>query len=156
MQIYKVLNEDVKSFMGLLLTGNNFNVFDVTGIEIQSFIDFNIKGALNKSYLENDEKEKKFVNWSKVQPFVLSIIKGNKQPKKMVINFLLPQKYTDKLYENCSACFLNMKFENGEVVFTTGTSQKEFSLDKSLDILWNEYVLNFFVSKNIPVIKTDI
>ncbi len=156
MQIYKVLNEDIKTFMGLLLTGDNFNVFNVTAVEVQSFIDFNIKGTLDKNYLKEDEKDKKYINWSEIQPFIFSIIKGNKQPKKMIINFLLPQKYTDKLYENCSACFLNMKFENGEVTFTTATSQKEFSLDKSLDILWNEYVLNFFISKNIPVVKTEI
>ncbi len=155
MQIYKIFNEDIKVFMNLLLTGDNFYVFDVTQVEVQSFITFNIKGAYDKDYLDNEESEK-YINWSKLQPYILNMIKGNKQPKKMVINFLLPQKYTDKLYDNCSACFLNMKFENGEVTFTTATAQKEFSLDKSLDFLWNEYILKFFENKNIPVVKVEL
>ncbi len=154
MQIYKVLKDDIKTFMNLLLTGDNFHVFDVTQVEIQSFIDFNIKGTLDKDYITDEDL--KYVNWSTLQPYILNIIKGNKQPKKIIINFLLPKKYSDKLYNNCSACFLNMKFENGEVTFTTATAQKEFSLDKSLDILWNEYVLNFFVTKNVPIVKIQL
>ncbi len=155
MLIYKILNEDIKEFMGSLLTEDKFNVFNVTNVEVHSFIELNLKGLVDKNFY-NEDKEDKYVNWGEIQPYIYSFIKGHKTPKKITINFILPTKYSDKLYENCSACFLNMKFENGEVVFSTATAQKDFSLDKSLDILWNEYVLNFFTSKEIPIVKIDL
>ena len=44
---------------------------------------------------------------------------------------------------------LNIRFENGKLSCTTGTSLKLFTLDKSLDQAWDRMVQKFFLQQNI-------
>jgi len=49
-----------------------------------------------------------------------------------------------KAHENAAAMFLNLNFEEGTARFTTAIAQKTFSLDKSIDQVWDQKIVNFF------------
>ena len=48
--------------------------------------------------------------------------------------------------------FLNITYQNEEVICTTGTSQKNFSLDKIEDKIWEDTILRFFKKNGINIV----
>ncbi len=48
--------------------------------------------------------------------------------------------------------YLNIRYETGELYCVTGTSLNFFTMDKSLEIEWDETVKLFFKEHHIPYI----
>jgi hypothetical protein len=46
---------------------------------------------------------------------------------------------------------INIRYANGEVVVTTGVSYSIFTLDKSAEKAWDEYIPSFLESNDIAV-----
>ncbi|MCL2610958.1 MAG: DUF5721 family protein [Defluviitaleaceae bacterium] len=133
----KNFKTETKELMQKLLKEDVFDAFIVRNLELLSFAKFEITGP---------------VAWRVLKPIIFSIIKGNEVPKSLRIVFILDEIETVKLHENAANFSLNMNF-NGEVFFTTGTSAKIFSLDKSIDHVWEDYIINFFKNNKIVVLK---
>jgi len=136
--------DDVKIFMNALFKQETFDKFEVRGVEISSFTKFNISGNLNTVNSEKNEPKRNYCTWEQLRPYVLNIIKGNEKPSYIKIIFSLSVEESLNLHSNASALFLNMHFANDTITFTTGTAQKEFVLDKSLDYVWEDYIKKFF------------
>ena len=52
--------------------------------------------------------------------------------------------------EQVKGLYLNIRYEEGKLNCVTGTSINFFTLDKSLDMEWDEAVKLFFKEKKIP------
>jgi len=127
------LNSDaVKPFMGQLLREAIFDQFEVRTIDLTTNIRINIEC----------QTEEGFSAWADIRPVVMAIIKTCPKPKQMKIVF--SYKQPQEIHENAAALFLNLVYENDGVTFTTGTAQKQFLFDKSLDASWDEWVRDFF------------
>ena len=48
--------------------------------------------------------------------------------------------------------YLNLQYDGSHVTCTTGTSLRTFTMDKSLDRVWDEMVTKFFRQQQIPVL----
>ncbi len=68
---------------------------------------------------------------------------GNKLPKSIKLVFSLAEEKLSNL-PNTKAAFLNILFKEHTILCTTAISQEAFSLDKSSERLWEEYILKFF------------
>ena len=68
-----------------------------------------------------------------------------------MLKIVFSHKDPPAIHENASALFLNLMYENGKVNFTTATSQKAFSLEKTLVSAWDEWVRIFFGTIGIAV-----
>lgn len=155
MIVLKIPELELKDFMNKLIKEETFDAFEIRGVEINSFTKIEISGIQDKDFLSDDEKElelKKYCTWKKLRPYVFNIIKGNKRPRSIKIVFSLENEKLSLIHENASALFLNMNFENNEISFTTGVSQKSFSMDKSLDVSWDDYVVEFFKESKITIL----
>ncbi|MBQ7102694.1 MAG: hypothetical protein IJN89_01395 [Anaerotignum sp.] len=144
---------DTKSFMNLLLKGDTFDSFQFRQGEILTFASFIIEGKRNPDFYGTEEMEQdlsRYVLWEEMKPFVFQAIKGNKLPKSIKIVFSLADEKLEHL-PNTSAAFLNLLFKDGVVLCTTAVSQSSFSLDKSSEKLWEEYVLKFFKKNGIGI-----
>ena len=86
---------------------------------------------------------------------VFSVIKGSKLPKSMKIVLAAPLTLTKSLSSNASVLFINIIYENGVLNIITGSSVKSFTLDKSHDFIWDEYVEEFIKNNGITI-KQDI
>lgn len=139
---------DIKFFMNKLLKEDTFNLFEVRGVEIYSFTKFEIDGFLEPSLLGAETSSRSYCTWQELKPYVFNIIKGNVKPRSIKIIFSLDTEKSTSLHNNAAALYLNMHFVDETVTFTTGTSQKNFALDKSLDNIWEEYIRNFFKQNN--------
>ena len=147
---------DVKTFTSALFVGNTFDDFLVSDVSITTYNTFNIDGHIKKAFYSNEEYEEmgspSLSKWSSLKPFCFSIIKGKKLPLSFKIIFCLSKEATisflnenelDYTLENINGLFLNIKFENNELSYVTGTSLNIFTLDKSLEQAFDSYISKF-------------
>ncbi len=148
MKTFKILKEDVKGFMPKLLVQNTFDSFEVRQCEVHTFAKFEISANLTKS-------EEDVLTWEKLKPYVYNIIKGNVLPKTIKVVFNVSKEALGEINENLSSGFLNLIYENGEIIFTTGTSTKTFTLNKEYDVFFEEYIEKFFRSAGIVAVNIE-
>lgn len=155
---------DIKAFMSELLLNDVFDMFCLSELEIKTSNHFKISGKLYKDFFPSDEleemKEREHSCWKEIRPLAFNIIKGNKMPLWMKIVLMLPNQSVESMLEktniglkasDVNGLFINIIFDNGELICTTGSSVKVFTLDKSLDNLWDEMAVEFLKSKNIAL-----
>lgn len=139
---------DVKKFMEKLFIGPMFDDFLLVSATIKVSITWNLDGDINKDYYSTDELEllgeRKYIQWSDIKLSVFNIIKGKKTPSNMKIVFLLSDEdlatFTQQFgatSTNISGLFLNIRYDNAGLTLITGTAQKSFSLDKSIEQEWD-------------------
>jgi hypothetical protein len=161
MLLLTVSADDIKLFMNQLLKENLFDNFEVRGTDIVSFTHFNISAQkISDTYVKeaaddsSDEavliaEKTKYCKWSEIKPYIFNIIKGNVRPKNIKIIFSLDSESALKLHDNAAAMYLNLNFNGETINFTTAVAQKRFALDKSLDAVWEEYVIAFFKENGV-------
>jgi len=142
----------VKAFMGQILREDIFDMFEVRSIEIATATRMNIDGQLTLEAEESvEDKKPGFSTWEALRPLVYAVIKTSPKPKYVKIVFSYMANEACEIHSNAAALFLNLTYENDAVYFTTGTAQREFLFEKSLDIAWDEWVKNFFVGNGLAV-----
>lgn len=151
MYVFYISDSEVKNFMNKILRENYFDDFELRNVQIKSFAKFDIDGKIERKFCENNNDFSDdifFCKWKKIKPYVFNFIKGKVKPSYMKIVISAPENLLQQISENAAALFLNFVFENDKVC-TTGVSQKNFQLNKKLDLAWEEYVRSFF--KNIQI-----
>ena len=151
-----------KNFMAKLLTTELFDSFLVEEITIDTFNTFTIDGRIHKEFYKDSEEAKEalnneFSNWARIRPIALSLIKGKQTP--LGFKFILHLSDSDKLALLSDADMdispdqislgINLRFSQGEVIITTGVSYNIFTLDKSAEKAWDEYIPSFLESNGI-------
>ena len=131
----------VKSFMGQLLRADVFDQFDVRNIEISTNAHYSID-------CKNDEAA--YLTWAQMRPIIFELIKTSPKPKYVKIIFSYKGDEATSVHANAAALFLNLAYENDSVHFTTGTAQREFVFEKSLDYAWDEWVQGFLAKVGLP------
>lgn len=170
MQLVKVTN--VKNFMNKLLIENSFDSFLISEATVKTFNTFVFDGHVNEGFFSTEqmnelraEAEKdgrifseKLSRWSQIKPTILSIIKGKNTPLYFKMSFYLAEENINKLLSNADTSItsndidglsLIVKYAEGELTITSSVSLKIFSLDKSLDKIWDDMVVKFLASQNI-------
>lgn len=155
---------DVKGFMSSLLVHNTFDNFFLSEFEITTFNQFHISGKLVTEYYSSEELEllggRRYSTWSEIKPVAYSLVKGQKQPLFIKIVFRLSDANVDKIRtrsgitldkEEIDGLFLNVRYEKGILHLVTGTSIRTFTMDKTIEQLWDENVKSFLKRQEIPV-----
>ena len=150
--------ENIKKFTGALFTGEAFDNFCVTEASFSTLIDVTIDGHINNEFLEESRKAPQSagkdwtVRWKKIKPLCFDIIKGQRVPLKFKIVFMMPRAGVSRFIDDAGAAFkedqvnglfMNVRYEAGRLDVITGTSLKEFSLDKSLEEAWDARIGKF-------------
>lgn len=131
---FKLTLAEIKGFMQKLLKEEVLDGWEVRHVQIQSFMVFEIAGSCE---------------WGKLRPYVHNIISGNQRPSLLKIVLALPQDEWDVVHPNGSAFFLNIQFDGEELLCTTATSEKVFTMDKTVDAAWDSYVKLFMKEHQI-------
>lgn len=152
MYAFYIDKKEVKDFMNCLLKSDSFDEFEIFSLNINTLVSISIEGAINRDFLE-EETDRYYCTWQELKPIVYNIIKGKKAPSQMKIVMSMPRKALQQLHSNCKTAFLNIIYENDIVTFTTGSSQINFSLDKTHENAWNKYVEDFFKGLGITTNK---
>ena len=153
-----VLNLKAKNCMSHLLLKPTFDEFSLVEGSIVTFNKFTIDGFLQKDFYE-EAPEKEYSDWKDLREFCFNIIKGKRTPLsfKFVLslskadfeNFLSANKLDGFRPENIQGLYLNFRYDGTSLQCVTGTSLNMFTLDKSLDAAWDEFVRKFFARHEI-------
>ena len=155
--------EDIKQFTASLFIGDLFDQFLVSEATIVTYNTFSIDGKVKQGYYTDEELESKKIEeysaWSVVKPICFSLIKGKKLPGSFQIVLQISPEDVEKFLtysqlsiktEQVKGLYMNIRYEEGRLSCVTGTSLNFFTLDKSLDMEWDEAVKLFFKEKQIP------
>ena len=163
--------EDIRDFMTKLLAKDTFDTFLFSEGTITTFTTYVIDGTWHPEYFQDSEsdqgqvpagagsgKENQTLTWHLVRPVLYDMIKGNHTPVHMKIVMkladynvedLLKQSGLSIMKEQVDGLYLNLTYTKGTVTVTTGSSLKIFTLDKSLDRVWDDMIRRFFLSRQI-------
>lgn len=155
---------DTKDFTSKLFLQEVFDSFWMVEGSIRTHSTFLLDGHLNHEFYSTDEleeqqmKEQPYVAWRTLRPLCFDLIKGKKTPLSFKFSFRLSTSNTEKLLQqsgialsvsDINGLFLNIRYQEGKVLLTTGTSLRLFTLDKSLDYAWDTMVQRFLKQKEI-------
>lgn len=164
---------DAKRCMAELLLRETFDTFLFIEGEITTFNKFTIDGYVHKEFYGNESTEDSadrskdglsaasavtYSSWDKLREFCFSIIKGKRTPLDFKFIFSLPDdairrfvedKKLDFQSETIQGLYLNFKYNGSVLTCTTGTSLKVFTMDKSLEQAFDQWVRDFFSAHKI-------
>lgn len=153
---------DVKQFMSHLLIKDTFDTFLLSEANIVTANTFTIQGNINKEFFSDEELKalpnQQYSFWTQIKPFCFSLIKGSKVPSSMKIIFLLSPAQVLSLLETVdteftdseiNGLFMNLRYQDGKLTLISGTSLRTFSLDKSIDKAFDQYICHFLAEADI-------
>lgn len=143
---------NTKKFMSCLLKENTFDLFELRNAVVTTFTTFEIDGKLNKDFFDEAQiPSSDYTTWKDIRHFMFEIIKGKKMPKFIKIVLSAPTDLKENISSISSVLFLNITFENNIITLITGSSTKTFTMDKSYEYKWDEYITDFLTENNIVV-----
>lgn len=148
--------DDIRQFTSKLFVGEVFDRFLVKEASIVTFNSFTIDGRVRQGYYTEEEVEEGKIEelsfWKVVKPFCFSLIKGKKLPgsfrivlqldKTAVSQFLQTHQLSMEA-ESVNGLYINIRYEEGKLYCITGTSVTFFTMDKTLENVWDEKVKEF-------------
>lgn len=148
---------DVKAFMNHLLRLETFDQFLLCEASIKTGITYHLEGKLNLNFFNSDELEimnqRQYTYWKEQKDLAFSIIRGHKTPLAFKFIFMLAPSNVEKLVllnhlaltaSDISGLFLNLHFDSNGLICTSGSSLKMFTMDKTVEQVWDTNLLNFF------------
>lgn len=155
---------EIKPFMNKLFLGDTFDAFQLSEAIFVTFNTFHIDGNLQKDYYSSEELETQNLSqqswsfWRQVRPFCLDLIRVKHTPLEFRIVFRLSPANVEKLLAqsqlpvnpaDIDGLFLNLHFRQGMLTCTTGSSLRFFTLDKTLEHLWDDLVKKYLQKQEI-------
>lgn len=155
---------EIKDFMNKLLCSEIFDHFLLREAVIQSTLTWSVDGSINTDFYSEDELTEAgltgftYLPFGQVRSQCFNLIKGKRTPAYFKFVFLLsPDNLARTLTqirsnftpEDITGMFLNLKFQQGKLLLTTGISYRIFSVDKSLEHEWDQLVRRFLKNHEI-------
>lgn len=155
---------EVKDCMQKLLLSDTFDHFSFIDGSITTFATFTFDGYIHKDFYNTNEQEaqlienKEYTTWGEMREYCWNIIKGKHTPLgfKFVLSLspenirkLLEQNSSSIAIETVQGLYLNFQYDKGKLECITGTSTKIFTMDKSLDYLWDDTAVKYLKKKEI-------
>ena len=156
--------EEVKEFTSKLFVKENFDSFLVKEVQIVTFSSFTIDGHIRKGYFTDEEMEEigkeGFASWKMLRPVCFGLIKGRRLPESFRIVLQLPRSQVERFAagqgadsEQIQGMYLNIRYEDGALYCITGLSLGFFTLDKTLEDMWDSAAQDFLRGMGIACIR---
>lgn len=135
---------------------SKYDSFYLYEARVKTKLDYYINGKLNKAYFDSEQAEElsEYIEWKDIKQTVYDYIRGKRLPiafkiilmfNRENINRLLEMNHLPVSSEDVGALFLNVVYEHETLSVTTGTSLKIFTLDKTLEQVWDDTVKKYYI-----------
>ncbi len=152
-----------KDFMSRLLVSELFDKYLVEEASIDTFVTFSIDGRIHRDFYRNDADytddkiTSDLSSWSEIRQICFELIKGKRTPLGFKFVFHAGSELKKSivseagigLSEDQVTLGINIRFSNGEMTLTTGTAFSIFTLDKTIEKAWDEYIPSFLEKSGI-------
>lgn len=162
--MFSATTTDIKAFMNEFLTGTGFDHFLLCEASIKTGSTYIIDGHINKEFYDTDDVHldacRIYQYWSECRPIAFQIVKGSRPPLAMKIVLMLApeqlkeflQKYNISISaDQISGLYLNIRYEYGTLHLSAGTALTIFTLDKTVEHMWEEQLSQFFQQMGITL-----
>ncbi len=164
---------DVRKFMSGFLIGNMLDNFRLAEAVITTFCTFTIDGRLEKRFFgETDAQPENaksrgpadLVSWKDVRERCFDLIRGKHTPLFFRFVFFSSAESASALLrqnglaipeDQIPGLCLNLRYSGTELYLTTGTSHRTFTMDKTVDKIWDEYVDAFLKKAGIEAAPAE-
>ena len=134
--------------MSKLLKSDSFDDFLLKEGFLRTNMEFRFQGKQFLEYFETKEQEQmiqEYVFWKEVKPIVFELVKGKRTPLAFSFTLFLTKEQRDELFvreavaigEDNPTLFLQIRFEHGVGRMITGTARNVFTLDRTLEEVWD-------------------
>lgn len=141
-----------------LLLKTTFDSFSLIEGEITTYNTFHIDGYLHKKFFE-DAPQKEYSSWGDLREFCFQIIRGKRTPLNFRFILSLPREDFEEFLDqqeissfrpsDLQGLYLNFKYDGTSLKCVTGTSLSLFTMDKTLEKVWDNYAKEFFLKQEI-------
>lgn len=157
---------DIKLFMNHFLTGTEFDRFLLCEATIMTGATYIIDGHINKDFYDSDDEhldpQRVYQYWEECKPLAFQMIKGSRTPLAMKIVLMLAPHNVERFLEKynipmnsdqISGLYLNLRYEHNELSISSGTALTVFTLDKTVEHMWDEMLTKFFKQQGIALLN---
>lgn len=149
--------EDIKSFMNELFQNEKYDSFYLYEIRLKTNLDYYISGKLNKDFYEEDDKPEAmydYIVWADIKHTVYELIKGKRLPVSFKAVLMFNRENITRLIEmnnlpirpeDVNNLSINIYFENSRLTVTAGSSVRVFTMDKTLEHLWDDTIEKYYI-----------
>lgn len=153
-----------KAFMNLLLKSPAFDNFLLSEASIHTAVRYDIDGQLNPSFYSQEELAGQnltglaYMPYGRLRPAFFELIKGRTAPTYFKIVLMLsPSNLKNTIQasgtsipsDDILAVYLNILFQNEQLMLTTGVSYRTFITDKSFEKEWEKFTIQFLNRNNV-------
>ena len=154
MEIFSI--DEKTEYLKELFEKEKYDSFYLYEARVKTKLDYYVNGRLNREYFDTEEQADlpEYVEWKDIKQIVYSYIKGKRLPIgfKIILMFnrenisrLLAMNNLPVITEDVSALFMNVVYEHEALSVTTGTSLKIFTMDKTLEHVWDDTVKKYYI-----------
>lgn len=155
-----IFNLKTKNCMQHLLLKPTFDSFSFIEGEITTFNTFRIDGFIHKKFYE-DAPQKEYSSWGDLREFCFQIIRGKRTPlnfrfilslpKEDFQEFLTKQEISFLTPSDIQGLYLNFRYDGTDLKCVTGISLNTFTMDKTLEDVWDSFAKDFFLKQDIEL-----
>lgn len=153
-----------KEFMNLLLRSSTFDNFLLSEASIHTAVKYDIDGRLNPSFYSQEELEEQhlsglaYMPYGRLRPAFFELIKGRFTPSSFKFVLMLSPINLQNTVRACAASvspddilavYMNILFQNGQLMLTCGVSYRTFITDKSFEKEWEKFTIQFLNRNNV-------
>ena len=154
MEIFSI--DEKTEYLKELFEKEKYDSFYLYEARVKTKLDYYVNGRLNWEYFDTEEQADlpEYVEWKDIKQIVYSYIKGKRLPIGFKIILMFNRENISRLLEmnnlpvkteDVSALFMNVVYEHEALSVTTGTSLKIFTMDKTLEHVWDDTVKKYYI-----------
>ncbi|MCR4946336.1 MAG: DUF5721 family protein [Lachnospiraceae bacterium] len=129
--------ENSREFMNSLFTKGSYDDFLVLEADISAAVDIHMNGRINTGFYDEDTAPKtEYIRYGDVREKLLALIKGDRPPLAVKLVLFHPAADNAVIEGGC----INIIFSSGKAKVTSAVSRKTFSMDRTDEKSWDEYV----------------
>ncbi len=155
---------DIRIFMNHLLNGTDFDHFLLCEATIMTGSTYMIDGHINQAFYEAEDVHRTsghmYHCWKEYQSLVYQMVKGTRTPLAMKIVLSEDAAHTAQYLqqyqisippEQISGLYLNIRYEQDRLYLSSGTALSVFTLDKTVEYMWDDILNRFFQQQGITL-----
>ena len=150
--------KDIRTFTKLLFSEDAFDRFLLHDAQFVTNITTVIDGRIIPEFYPEEEREaalhESCISYSEMRPRLYDLIRGKRLPvtfklvlltSKSTVTALLRKNSAEDL--PVSSLSMNIHYREGSIYLTTGIAYSGFTMDKSMEHVWDSEVLRFLDKK---------
>ncbi len=157
---------DIKKCTNALFVADTFDDFLLAEAKIVGKMTYQFDGHITPGFFSDEElleeglEGEDCLSYANVRKLCFEIIKGKRPPQSFSFVFLCPKKLMADIIkkeglsvrpEEVSNLTFTIRFVKNELLLVTGATMRGFTLDRSMETAWDDYVRGFFAAREITL-----